>query len=153
MKIRDDRGQLVQVLEEHTFVVSLWPLDQDRDLTEDIERKSSRRGVRIEVGFFVGVGIIQVGIGLGLLLLRNDMGWVASIIIALGGATLWYAWTHPERMRRQVQRLRVERTRVWDRGTSCPGCLYDLRTIRRDPDGCTVCPECGGAWRIQDPES
>ena len=30
----------------------------------------------------------------------------------------------------------------------CPACGYDLKTVRRDPDGCTVCTECGAAWRL-----
>ena len=33
----------------------------------------------------------------------------------------------------------------------CPFCLYSLSTIRPEPDGCTRCPECAGAWRL--PES
>jgi hypothetical protein len=31
----------------------------------------------------------------------------------------------------------------------CPHCGYDLRDLPADPDDhATVCPECGGAWRI-----
>lgn len=31
----------------------------------------------------------------------------------------------------------------------CPACLHDLMHVPADPaDGCTVCPECGGAWRL-----
>ncbi len=31
----------------------------------------------------------------------------------------------------------------------CPACGYDLSTIKPDgADGCSVCPECGGAWRF-----
>jgi len=31
----------------------------------------------------------------------------------------------------------------------CPTCLHDLMHVASDPaDGCTVCPECGGAWRL-----
>ncbi len=34
----------------------------------------------------------------------------------------------------------------------CPRCGYDLRELPvSDPDGCIICPECGGAWRL--PES
>ncbi len=28
----------------------------------------------------------------------------------------------------------------------CVGCGYDLNGLRPEPDGCTVCPECGAAW-------
>ncbi|MHC4108999.1 MAG: FmdB family zinc ribbon protein [Planctomycetota bacterium] len=31
----------------------------------------------------------------------------------------------------------------------CPHCGYDLRDLPADPDDqATVCPECGGAWRL-----
>lgn len=32
----------------------------------------------------------------------------------------------------------------------CPSCAYDLRRVEAAADGCTVCPECGGAWRRRD---
>ncbi|MGH7244406.1 MAG: hypothetical protein ACREJD_13425 [Phycisphaerales bacterium] len=48
-------------------------------------------------------------------------------------------------------------TRVWIPGVArqwlslgtCAGCRYDLRDIEPAADGCTVCPECGGAWKLQ----
>ncbi|MCH7546932.1 MAG: hypothetical protein IID30_11085 [Planctomycetes bacterium] len=31
----------------------------------------------------------------------------------------------------------------------CPACLYDLQQLAPvESDGCTVCPECGGAWKL-----
>jgi hypothetical protein len=30
----------------------------------------------------------------------------------------------------------------------CPSCGYDLTGCDTAEDGCTVCPECGAAWRI-----
>ena len=30
----------------------------------------------------------------------------------------------------------------------CPGCLYSLGELPAETDGCTVCPECGGAWKL-----
>jgi hypothetical protein len=34
------------------------------------------------------------------------------------------------------------------RHAHCPGCGYGLRGVPRQEDGCTVCPECGAAWRV-----
>jgi hypothetical protein len=31
---------------------------------------------------------------------------------------------------------------------ACVCCGYDLREVPAAADGCTVCPECGGAWRL-----
>ncbi len=30
----------------------------------------------------------------------------------------------------------------------CPACEFSLRDLQSHADGCTVCPECGAAWRI-----
>lgn len=30
----------------------------------------------------------------------------------------------------------------------CPSCDFSLMEITAEADGCTVCPECGGAWHI-----
>jgi hypothetical protein len=30
----------------------------------------------------------------------------------------------------------------------CLACAFDLRSTPSESDGCTVCPECGAAWRI-----
>jgi hypothetical protein len=30
----------------------------------------------------------------------------------------------------------------------CPACMYSLAELPAESDGCTVCPECGGAWRL-----
>lgn len=30
----------------------------------------------------------------------------------------------------------------------CPSCGYHLQGLAPDPDGCTICPECGAAWRL-----
>jgi hypothetical protein len=31
----------------------------------------------------------------------------------------------------------------------CPSCGYDLEAQGPQSDGCTVCPECGGAWQME----
>jgi hypothetical protein len=149
MMITDDRGQRISVHDDHTFIVSLSPVDQVRVLSDEIERKSSSRGVMMETGFFVLAGGVLIGVGLGNLVVRNDTAVIATIIIALGLGTWVYAFTHPRRMDRLVRRLRVERARVWDHGTACRGCAFDLSGIVAEADGCTVCPECGGAWRVR----
>lgn len=33
----------------------------------------------------------------------------------------------------------------------CAGCRYSIAAISPDPDGCTVCPECGAAWKLPGP--
>jgi hypothetical protein len=33
----------------------------------------------------------------------------------------------------------------------CPQCAYQLALLPLEPDGCTVCPECGAAWKLASP--
>ena len=33
----------------------------------------------------------------------------------------------------------------------CPACAYPLTDIDPEADGCTPCPECGAAWKLDDP--
>ncbi len=34
----------------------------------------------------------------------------------------------------------------------CPSCTYRIYDIEAEPDGCTICPECGGAWKLSESE-
>jgi hypothetical protein len=34
------------------------------------------------------------------------------------------------------------------RSGHCPRCAYRTQGLPADLDGCTVCPECGAAWRV-----
>jgi hypothetical protein len=31
----------------------------------------------------------------------------------------------------------------------CACCSYDLADLKPEPDGCTICPECGAAWDLR----
>jgi hypothetical protein len=44
--------------------------------------------------------------------------------------------------RRRGRRLMLRERR-------CVACDYDLRGLPPEPDGCTICPECGAAWRLE----
>ena len=56
-------------------------------------------------------------------------------------AEIGSGWPRRKRLRR-VCRTMLKHLR-------CPHCGYDLRLLPVDgADGATVCPECGGAWRL-----
>lgn len=38
--------------------------------------------------------------------------------------------------------------RAWLSEGRCPSCRYPIDTLDAEADGCTVCPECGSAWRV-----
>jgi hypothetical protein len=37
---------------------------------------------------------------------------------------------------------------LWLLGGRCPSCDYQIGRVPPQEDGCTVCPECGAAWKI-----
>lgn len=45
---------------------------------------------------------------------------------------------------------RAEQVRPSLRALRCPSCRYSLRGLTPEADGCTVCPECGAAWRMEE---
>ena len=45
-------------------------------------------------------------------------------------------------------RYRAHRRRILLHEGLCAGCAYSLRSLVAESDGCTVCPECGSAWRL-----
>jgi hypothetical protein len=48
-----------------------------------------------------------------------------------------------------VRRLdRIDRIQSMPAAGLCPACGYGIRGVRQADDGCTVCPECGAAWRV-----
>jgi len=70
----------------------------------------------------------------------NGLAFIVVIVI------VWLVWLFFVRMKRQQCLTRVvEVGRGFGR---CPACTYVLRECAVAADGCTVCPECGGAWRI-----
>jgi len=56
-------------------------------------------------------------------------------------------------MRRDTVRRFRERRTVALRERLCPACWYSLEDAEPLPDGHTVCPECGAAWRLGDIEN
>ncbi len=65
-----------------------------------------------------------------------------AFVLILGVVVAVFAWSvWPGRVGRTVARDRVARG-------SCGSCGYWIRGLRIEGDGCTVCPECGSAWRI-----
>jgi hypothetical protein len=66
-------------------------------------------------------------------------GFAVNTLCYVGGA--WVIAVGPSAIRRMVRRRRG----------LCAKCGYDLDGLAAAPDGCTVCPECGAAWRLSTP--
>lgn len=82
-------------------------------------------GLDISFAFFTIPGLVQ---------------FCASVIsfgAAMGVMNRLYGWRDTSAAIRAMTRAGL-----------CPSCAYRIDSIEPEPDECTVCPECGGAWRM-----
>jgi hypothetical protein len=78
-------------------------------------------------------------------------GWMSFIMPAAFVGTLWALIWGAMRIEQRAALQQTSATLLAARHCAC--CLYPLHGLEQQDDGCTVCPECGGAWRLRDPES
>jgi len=70
------------------------------------------------------------------------VGFVFSFVFYGGSMGLMvklYGWRSSKHARQAMLRAGL-----------CPGCGYQLPDVPPDSEGCTVCPECGAAWKLDD---
>jgi hypothetical protein len=68
--------------------------------------------------------------------------WLAAVI-----GFVWMLWKKGRPPRDTIKQACLKHAR-------CASCLYDLQDTAptsAGSDGCTVCPECGAAWRLSSP--
>jgi hypothetical protein len=131
--------------------------------TEDVLPREVYRRVRSRLGL-VRLDVVVDWVFLlvlgevGTFILLGSGHRPETVVIALWGlvpfavcvpAHLWLA-------RRGFYYFRTDRiVRSMLTEKRCPACGYDIASARVEEDGCTVCPECGGAWKtpeVADPE-
>ncbi|TVQ31829.1 MAG: hypothetical protein EA376_07510 [Phycisphaeraceae bacterium] len=62
---------------------------------------------------------------------------------AIGGVAAGYFW-----IAKKWIPARRHFTFVALCGENCPACGQCIADMTPESDGCTICPECGGAWRV-----
>ena len=95
---------------------------------------------------WLNVGLIAGLIGFSIVLhsvLRLDQvtSWVVFGVSAVPAIVL-------------LRRFAMRRYSAWQAAAlvsigRCPACKYDLKRLNAEPDGCTICSECGSAWQKQ----
>lgn len=81
---------------------------------------------------------------------RSDVLAFVELIVASSGILVHFVWLFG---------LAVSAAWLWVplnagatlRKSVCPHCRFSIAGIPPDPDGCTVCPECGAAWKLPPP--
>lgn len=142
ISLTDDRGRTVPVVFEGLTKAGA---------ADKVIR--ARSALRMTSGYGLVRMLLTLGWLLGLMALwsfwyspssTQTMGRAIGFgILMVGGVVFWYLWY---RRRRAVFVARlIERGRE---SRECAACGYGLSECAAADDGCTVCPECGGAWNL-----
>lgn len=99
---------------------------------------------------FIGAGAcVMSALGYAALsTLTKQAPILPPLVLAFVVAGLYVAWAFWRRRVLQRRGLAQHHAQAWLARGRCPGCGYSLRGLQPAGDGCRVCPECGGAWRI-----
>lgn len=74
--------------------------------------------------------------------------WARGVGLVCIGIGTTYALIGPHIQRRRLSRNAAAASKGLLERHLCPSCGYKLTALPIDPDGCTICPECGAAWRL-----
>ncbi|HLP82760.1 MAG TPA: hypothetical protein VK157_00285 [Phycisphaerales bacterium] len=118
-------GMAIWIYACSIFLVWLFEERNGRSILQDALERLARQ-TSPPVSYTVVV------IGLVLMVVCIDLPPILAAIKLFAPAAL------RKRLRRQLYMRR------------CPTCDYVLANAPSEPDGCTVCPECGGAWKVPD---
>jgi len=98
------------------------------------------------------VSVIGIALGIGYMEIAGGFGfdWL------LTEPTIWYVGfgilLHAILMGQYFHRCKWQDAqsvvRAMTRSGLCPSCAYNIQGVDPETDGCTVCPECGAAWRL-----
>lgn len=115
------------------------------------QRVPDHRGRTVEVdclgavaaAYPVTLAVLQaVGCGVSALLPHEvTVGLTLLVFVLLFTSPLMLVGLQAALAPRQVSRLLL--------GRECPSCRYGLVGVPVQGDGCTVCPECRAAWRLE----
>ena len=87
----------------------------------------------------VGLAVVFAALAAAIILDPNLSMWPFAILIFI---PLVFIWAGHRFVRQHYHRAILAQR-------FCPACAYRLVQLDADEDGCTVCPECGAAWRLK----
>jgi len=141
-RARDDRGRRVRLLDPARLKDShalTDPIAGPRLSWARAELRAGTFGLRLSLLMMLYLVVFAILDGAG----APPMVWltVAPVWLAL----LW--WLNRVLARRGDERRTDRVASMLASHGLCPTCAYSLDDLAPEPDGCTVCPECGGAWK------
>jgi hypothetical protein len=156
MKTIDDREQLVTISGRLPWRVVRSTLHEPRRVehSSTTHMKRVRLAVRnFTIELVIGL-LVFVAFATSLTLFRtavtSSSSWISWVsTCALPAFQLGIILVPVARFRRR------HLVTLFARAGVCPACTHSLHGLPVESDGCTVCPECGAAWRVtaQDSQS
>lgn len=157
MEMPDDRGVLRALYQGRT----LDPLATQREQISDDElqkiamrletlrafqpRIRDRRVFVWRIVLFLVAGVIVTGLLKRFTPAGSVMRDVVLVAFVVVMSTPWLG----VRLRLPITAMPDEILRVFNEFRRCASCAYSLKELAPEQDGCTVCPECGAAWRLR----
>ncbi len=146
--ILDDRGHVVGLIEptrtslDRSARASLPIL-----LKGELMQRTARRTVFAAFVGCIAVGVLRISLGQRS---RAGIEYTFPLPLALGFfiPILFYGLIN--NLKWAIRHRRKLAEAALDAGL-CAQCLYRVKGLRPEPDGCTLCPECGSAWRVFEP--
>ena len=137
--VTDDRGRSVPFRMVTGLRVS-------REIPEDARRKiedqvkadfgaDRRWKIELAIGLTVFMGILVA------LLMIPGLGYQRAMFALPPLVVVVFLWSGRRYVRNRYHRVILAME-------YCPSCGYRLVGTPPEGDGCTVCPECGAAWRL-----
>ncbi len=155
--IRDDCGR------SHPLRLGMMPWKEVYDASDLGENPSGGLSVLTEAvtGGFLLVGMFAWGLGpwiADLLRIPRLLGYMAAIVLSIvvcAAIVVFWRLCNARLVglrgrgnaRGSLAVAHHVRTRI-ARDRACPVCGYPIEDLATERDGCTVCAECGSAWRV-----
>ena len=137
--VKDDRGRSVPFRMVIGLRVSREiPKEARREIEDQVKadfRADRRWKIELAIGLTVFMGILVA------LLVIPGIGYQPAMFALPPLVVLVFIWSGRRYVRDRFHRVILAKE-------YCPSCGYRLVGTPPEGDGCTVCPECGAAWRL-----
>jgi hypothetical protein len=136
LSVSDDRGRSVE-----------WrdPMYRGSELGDKDRGRVNRSGTGVPPWVMYGA-VVVVGVYHAISMTRLSLA-AAALRLGFSLVFLCVVWWLILPHARRLLWIRSWKRRFVELGR-CPACQYSMASLVAEADGCTVCPECGGAWRL-----
>lgn len=140
----DDRSQPVVVGEVGLKEI---PLDSTEQLMLAAWVSTRKQPLLSRASTSIAMWVIFLGGWLAWI--RVGSVWIGRDAALYGGLAVMFALGYLVSRMQRVAVLRLNSDGLLFAGR-CAVCGYDLKPRMREPDGCTICAECGAAWKMSE---